>query len=1354
MNSEAPIGTSPVLTLEQMQKIDEMISLLPTVRTMSSLMTDGGASRADPGKNSSGLSIIDRKEFAPREQALQSSMSQLSATTFSTPCRNDESQVISQTKHKRTVKWSLTEEEDGVDRSPSVCPISATCSPARSVTPGMPERRQADENGDLVTEPSSKYRNSSVAFSVMQHITKGMSATRRGSESSDDDSERDHSRQRYVKLSRDVYSLMYFSAPCSIASALALFTFGAQVVILTLIVIDIVDPDSDNPLNIPAGASAVVRVAQFFAVLIAVATQDDLITSFTEFHLGCRRGALTGVEASSDGPDTVPGAPGGAKWQWLLSVLSRALQGGYCLVVTFFLIIQSVDVVGLFLDFLAVTFVSTLDDVTFALAREGYFGKRLRAETLEMTKLKVPSESVGSHWFRPALFLTVSVTMLICLAFVAFGQMSGRYMSCVNIEVQFGDEYQAALGFFSGTYTLSDYDANYRPVYFEQKPTFNQLMSMDSLQNSPQGRGMFAYCQGFGAWTFSYPAVSVLKADPCNDWMARSVETQVYDILEISSLDWFVYGKETEKLESFQHFSLHCVDCDRFAGGEACNGAGVCADSYCVCDESLFGRNCEFAQPCPSIKVNTELGGFPGPYQWSERYNLLNYCNSTSGVKVYGHPVYISDHEDGEYIHVMMYTGRRWALTTSTRIFQSAPHISIGEYDSRCNLAAFFATFHAHWVDFRPEFISAPSDIGTPTASATPVGLAWFRALSFRKAVKLKAPIATHLICAVCDQTRNPCQNKGECLDGICKCKAGTYGALCQIKSFTLCKSMTLEIGSTMGMALSGLRGIYQLLEDVTVNGRDIWVEKRWQGAAFAYCKEEAAWTLTVVLDHLGEVGVANETSITSDFDPCASWLAKSPRTESHDITTLGRDWLVCHDTEVLFPIERFFLWCNDCEKQKVPCHGAGVCGPDGSCNTCNTNNFGVDCGNRISCTKLVIEQGSERFEGKFPGEFHVLYSSDGAIVELNTRPVYFSSFLPISTRGTVRPGVAETAAGVAARGAGYPAHRTGIRAAEKGAAAAVVTAEITTPDAKHLFGAERQHFSIIFFGGQSWYATSSQALPAPSFQRGTTAHELANFLSSEFHTHFSSYEIGFISEPIDILSDVSAMSPVKLRWYEPDYVRSERGQLADLDKPVDATFQCAFCNDKEQLCGNGGACVDRKCSCLLGMYGSHCQISSICRSLSVAFGSSFAEKVQRLSGIYDLSDAQTGYSERPVYFLKERNNALLAYCFRLGRWTFTFWEADNATLADIDPCANYLTLSSWTNSFDILSAPTWFFRSANATEHPVAVMPSAFDYVCNDPYYVPQPPTRSYWDSAVARHDWDVNSQVDNAATGGAGGN
>lgn len=86
----------------------------------------------------------------------------------------------------------------------------------------------------------------------------------------------------YVRLSRDIYSILFVTNPKKHGFLFAILVFVFQIFVLALVCVDVIDLQSQNPLDIPAGVSTAVRAAQFIAILVSVATQDDLITSVSE----------------------------------------------------------------------------------------------------------------------------------------------------------------------------------------------------------------------------------------------------------------------------------------------------------------------------------------------------------------------------------------------------------------------------------------------------------------------------------------------------------------------------------------------------------------------------------------------------------------------------------------------------------------------------------------------------------------------------------------------------------------------------------------------------------------------------------------------------------------------------------------------------------------------------------------------------------------------------------------------------------------------------------------------------------------------------------------------------------------
>ena len=91
----------------------------------------------------------------------------------------------------------------------------------------------------------------------------------------------------FVRLSKDTYSLFFVARPRSKPFVFAISVFTFQILILILVLADTINTTNpSNSLGIPGGVSIGVRTAQFLAVVVAVVTQDDVITSINAIYNG------------------------------------------------------------------------------------------------------------------------------------------------------------------------------------------------------------------------------------------------------------------------------------------------------------------------------------------------------------------------------------------------------------------------------------------------------------------------------------------------------------------------------------------------------------------------------------------------------------------------------------------------------------------------------------------------------------------------------------------------------------------------------------------------------------------------------------------------------------------------------------------------------------------------------------------------------------------------------------------------------------------------------------------------------------------------------------------------------------
>jgi len=288
--------------------------------------------------------------------------------------------------------------------------------------------------------------------------------------------------------------------------------------------------------------------------------------------------------------------------------------------------------------------------VFFYLSRHGFAGRRCKRQAGIIFRAKYRAEQRGFRCAKILLLLTILLTMFGGWIYVIHLQVTGQFF-CNTVQVQFGDDFVARLGTFSGLYDLSSGNSLFsqrRVAYVERRSTEIGI-----------SQARFAYCNDIGAWTLRLDNRSQAESDPC-DWLARSSETETFDLVDTSTLLWYVQDQDSREVV-LDPFYLACFDCSDSA--EDCGGHGFCDNAVCQCDnDDRFGLSCEFAQPCSMLSVDRSGDEFVSTRDWATSYATFDVAGDM--VVAYDRPVYIHDNGEGDY-DVLAYTGRRWGLTSS-----------------------------------------------------------------------------------------------------------------------------------------------------------------------------------------------------------------------------------------------------------------------------------------------------------------------------------------------------------------------------------------------------------------------------------------------------------------------------------------------------------------------------------------------------------------------------------------------------------------------------------------------------------------------------------------------------------------
>ena len=158
--------------------------------------------------------------------------------------------------------------------------------------------------------------------------------------------------------------------------------------------------------------NTLIRTTQFFLLPVAVALQEDLIHVYTR---------IANIRYDKRILQTSPAA---TEFKFALSFLLRFCDGLYSLIINFVLLLITDEVLALFLNFAALGFLQSIDDVAFHLAKHGYLGDRMEDNCVTVIESSLPRR-VGdcfTNSLDTVLFVATYAVMVLIFAYVTILQ--------------------------------------------------------------------------------------------------------------------------------------------------------------------------------------------------------------------------------------------------------------------------------------------------------------------------------------------------------------------------------------------------------------------------------------------------------------------------------------------------------------------------------------------------------------------------------------------------------------------------------------------------------------------------------------------------------------------------------------------------------------------------------------------------------------------------------------------------------------------------------------------------------------------------------------------------------------------
>lgn len=442
------------------------------------------------------------------------------------------------------------------------------------------------------------------------------------------------------ELEEDIYGMIFLAPIFSASFLYAILVFGVQIAILVLVIVNrLSDPDPNgNFFKIPPLFDYVLNSAQALAILISVFVSNDVVISLDVFLIKY--------------DETIRHHfPGASFTKWILSNILRLVEGVFGVVVAFVFINQSTDVLGLFLDFSAVQFVSELDNVGYFIASKGYLMvKSVQRLTVSMQGVEMSQNEKSDtddeisrrvlkkrRLFQLLIFygkLVILMSLWLCVKIL---QRKGKFYDyeCEKFQINLPskeyaffrkckngekcpkgwEERNSDLNYsnFSGLYQAKrSEDGTFKLE--GRRPIYEQITMASSRykdrESSPPG--IFKYCESEEAWVFTIAGVSKGATVMDCKWLLKSPETEATSLAYIVEEDWKVWTGAVDEAD----IDITCVECEdtkdittNETADVGCNFHGECNDQKeCLCEENFAGDRCSICAGCELLELVEESG--------------------------------------------------------------------------------------------------------------------------------------------------------------------------------------------------------------------------------------------------------------------------------------------------------------------------------------------------------------------------------------------------------------------------------------------------------------------------------------------------------------------------------------------------------------------------------------------------------------------------------------------------------------------------------------------------------------------------------------------------------------------------
>lgn len=233
-----------------------------------------------------------------------------------------------------------------------------------------------------------------AADSSLSWLQTGSSAPARESRATVDECISPRAGAERADMSLDTYNMFYLADLWSQAFFYALFIFVTKFALYFLIMIDF---RNHRDILFHVDVETPIIIAQLVLMPVAIVMQEELLTSFFIFsHL-------------LYSPSIRKRHPGAYKWKFAVAQFARFLDGAVFLFINVAVMLsQQTDVLGLFLNFAALMFLSDIDNVALKVCLDGYWTQALQDTAQDVVDMKFAYKNTETHRHIQTAFVVLT----------------------------------------------------------------------------------------------------------------------------------------------------------------------------------------------------------------------------------------------------------------------------------------------------------------------------------------------------------------------------------------------------------------------------------------------------------------------------------------------------------------------------------------------------------------------------------------------------------------------------------------------------------------------------------------------------------------------------------------------------------------------------------------------------------------------------------------------------------------------------------------------------------------------------------------------------------------------------------